>query len=684
MNLTGIAWTQSGGTLNVAGAINVSGASWAMTGGTLTVSGGMSVAGGVVQTAGVIILSGGNLTAMGPGLQVLGSGILSGSGIVTAALTNGATVSPGASLGAISVSGPYTQTASGHLVIEVQGISVGSFDRLLASGALSLAGSVDVTTSGFMPVPGNTFQFISGSSRIGTLLLTGADAGPGLVYTVVHSSTGASLVVQRATVPSAPKSPTASAGTKRATVSWLPPDTDGGSPITGYEVTSDVGGKTCSTTGDLTCTVMDLNDDQPYRFRVRAINAVDPGDWSVWSNSVTTRATLISCTPGSFDPPTDLWLGATVGCSATPGTGAEFMGWASLGFNPVSSQTHARTFTATTPGLAGVFGLYTDDLGQHQTVFNYIIHEPTVPSAPHDVVAQAGDGTAKVSWSPPDDDGGSPITRYEVTSHPGGNTCIPSPATVTTCMVTGLENGTPYSFTVAASNAIGTSPDSDPSEEVWPGIPPTAWIKSLSTYSTTTTLDLTWGADPGTYDVASYDVRYRRASWMGGFGSLILWKDHVTETDGTLGVSKGYTYCFSARARDVEGIVSAWTAESCTAVPLDDRSLTRSSGWAARTGSAYYAGTYLKTKSTGAKLTRTKIVAKRIALVATTCPTCGKVKVYWNGTLLKTVSLASSTTTNRKVITIRNWSSVKSGKLVIKVVSSGRKVVIDGVAISRV
>jgi hypothetical protein len=623
------------------------------------------------------------LTATGSSVQIMG-GSLMGNGTVGPALYNAGTVSPGASPGLISVAGPYTQTSSGHLAVEVQGTSAGTFDRLIATGALSLAGSVDVTTSGFTPALGNTFAFITGSSRTGTLSLTGDQAGPGLVYTLSHLSTGASLVVGTAAVPSKPKSVTAVAGTQRATVNWTAPDSSGGSPITGYLVTSSPGAKTCATAGGLTCVVTGLTDGQTYRFTVKASNGIGDGPSSDPSNPVMPLATVISCTPGSFDPPTDIWVGSTVACSATPGTGAAFTGWASLGFTPVSSQTLTRTFTATTAGLAGVSGIYDDDLGQHQVVFNFVIHTPTAPSAPLSVVATPGDGSATVSWEPPDDDGGAPITGYEVRSNPDDGTCAPTPSTATTCTFVSLTNGQAYTFTVTASNALGTGPASGPSDPVTPAAPPVAWIGTLRPYSTTTTLALSWGAEAGTNDVASFDVRYRRAKWNGGFDVRTTWTSEITETSAEFGAAKGYAYCFSAQARDVEGIVSAWTAETCTAVPLDDRSLSRSSGWAARTGSAYYAGTYLKTKSTGAKLTRTKIVAKRIALVATTCPTCGKVKVYWNGTLVKKVNLASSTTTHKKVIAIRSWSSVKSGKLVIKVVSSGRKVVIDGVAISRV
>ncbi len=86
----------------------------------------------------------------------------------------------------------------------------------------------------------------------------------------------------------------------------------------------------------------------------------------------------------------------------------------------------------------------------------------------------------------------------------------------------------------------------------------------------------------------------------------------------------------------------------------------------------------------GAKLTRTGIVASRIALLATTCATCGSVKVYLGSTLLKTVSLYSATTVYRKLISVKSWRSAHKGTLTIKVASSGKKVIIDGVVIRRV
>jgi hypothetical protein len=212
---------------------------------------------------------------------------------------------------------------------------------------------------------------------------------------------------------------------------------------------------------------------------------------------------------------------------------------------------------------------------------------------------------------------------------------------------------------------------------------PTPTLRALPTWLATTAIPLRWSARPALAPVSSYDVRYRRARWNGDFGPTVTWRSATTATGATFTASPGSTYCFSVRARDADGGVSPWTVETCTAIPLDDRSVARSWSWAARTGSAYYLSTYLRSSNYSAKLTRTGVVAKRIALLATTCPTCGSVQVYWGSTLLKTVNLYSKTTASRKLITVVAFPWARSGTLSIRVVSSGKKVIIDGIAIRR-
>jgi hypothetical protein len=171
---------------------------------------------------------------------------------------------------------------------------------------------------------------------------------------------------------------------------------------------------------------------------------------------------------------------------------------------------------------------------------------PTVPGAPTNVTATAGDTTASVSWTAPVSNGGSPITSYTVTANPSDGTVTPTGAT--SASVTGLTDGTTYTFTVIAKNAVGLSNASAPSNQVTPTAPtvpdpPT----SVTATAGDTTASVSWTApvSNGGSPITSYTVTPDPADGT------------VTPTGATsasvTGLTDGTPYTFIVVANNAEG-----------------------------------------------------------------------------------------------------------------------------------
>lgn len=95
---------------------------------------------------------------------------------------------------------------------------------------------------------------------------------------------------------------------------------------------------------------------------------------------------------------------------------------------------------------------------------------PTAPSSPTGVTAAARSKAALVTWTQAADDGGSPVTGQAIGVYSGGSKVrtVAVPASATRYKVLNLKPGVAYRFTVTATNAVGSSPESSKSNAVKP------------------------------------------------------------------------------------------------------------------------------------------------------------------------------------------------------------------------
>jgi hypothetical protein len=214
------------------------------------------------------------------------------------------------------------------------------------------------------------------------------------------------------------------------------------------------------------------------------------------------------------------------------------------------------------------------------------------------------------------------------------------------------------------------------------GTPPTASMTAppLVTLSTRVVPAWTGHDDVG---VANYDVQSTVAPWNGPYAAWANWRLATTATTGLVSGTYGRTYCFHVRARDHAGNLSAYSASSCTSVPLRARSLLYSKFWTRVANPAFFSGEAFTTKYYGVNAHIDGVQAKRMWLVATRCPTCGSLLVRFNNVVISRVNLAGPTVTNA-LFPIAAFPATRAGTLRIDVTSpTGRPVNITGLAVLR-
>ncbi|NMO52973.1 hypothetical protein HH310_17455 [Actinoplanes sp. TBRC 11911] len=280
------------------------------------------------------------------------------------------------------------------------------------------------------------------------------------------------------TIPLAPGMPERVTATPTDTetqvlVSWQPPSRGG--PVAGYVVESMPGALGCTEPAEVSSCTVTVDPKTAYRFRVKAVGAS-----GVDSSFSAPTAEVVTGSPGKPGTPAVDLTGpnaVTVSWDA-PAGGGPVTGYTvvssprlsapvrctdvlanSCVFDRLASGT-SYTFTVVATGAAG--RVTPSDPSEAVT--------PGAPGVPEQVTAAlTGDGVL-VSWQAPA--AGGDVAGYAVESSPGQFKCS-AEATMRSCLVSGLDPKTGYTFRVKALGAsvVGDSAFSPATAAITPGAP---------------------------------------------------------------------------------------------------------------------------------------------------------------------------------------------------------------------
>jgi uncharacterized repeat protein (TIGR02543 family) len=347
---------------------------------------------------------------------------------------------------------------------------------------------------------GTWATFADGASTATSATVTGLIAGNAYEFRVTAKNIiGNSLPsFSSPTIETLPTAPTISgvtSGSEQVTVTWTAPSHLGSGTITGdqyvvkaYDAAGNEAGSCKPTSGQTTCVVRDLDNGSAYTFKVAVVTTVGTS-----AQSVASATAIPSGVPSAPANVTAVTSGnsMTVTFSAPADNGGSAITSYIVTSSPVGATctvgANATTYTCTglTPGTNYTYTVKAVNLkGQsNASLASTAVTAVAAPAAPQNVsaVITAGATTlsATVSFDAPTTDNGSAVISYRVTASPGGATCTVN-APTTYCDIPVLPDRV-YTFTVTATNAVGTSVASATSLEIKAtnGIAPTLVVDPI-------------------------------------------------------------------------------------------------------------------------------------------------------------------------------------------------------------
>ncbi len=400
--------------------------------------------------------------------------------------------------------------------------------------------------------------------------------------------------------PPAPQELTAAAGDGSVTLSWISGGS-GGSPITGWQFCDATTAADCDNTGagwtdvpnsgpDTTShTIDDLVNGLRYTFMVRAVNAFSADSGAAadpWGARAVANAARPGKAPGAparaladaagdgevtitVDPPSPAPAVAVTSYEVRKSQGGgPYDAWESLGTSASERAPLTAESSAVVSGLVNGVS-YTFEVravnafGPGPGTESNAVTPVGAPSAGA-LGADPGDGEVALSWAD-SSSGGSAITSWQYRqSESGGGygawtDIADSGPDTASHVVSGLSNGTSYTFQVRAVNAQGAG-DAITSAAVTPGTVPPA--PSVSAARGNGQVDLSWtaGTSSGAGPTTGWQVQVDDGDW-----SDIADSGADTTSHSVTGLTNGTAYTFGVRAVNSFGAGAAGSASATPA-----------------------------------------------------------------------------------------------------------------------
>ncbi|MCJ2556432.1 MAG: right-handed parallel beta-helix repeat-containing protein [Candidatus Thermoplasmatota archaeon] len=273
-----------------------------------------------------------------------------------------------------------------------------------------------------------------------------------------------------ATVPGPPLGLAAMAESRLITLTWMPPSEDGGSQVTNFNIyrgiTPGVGSLLAEVGYVQQYVDIGLTNGVTYHYTVSAINEVGEGAMSEEVSATPAAVLTVPSVPtrltaSAGDRRLTLTWDAPTDNGGSPITNyAVYKGPFSGGETFLVEIGNVLTFTETglTNGQTYSYRISAKNaIGEGSKSDSVSAVPMAVPGPPIGLGVSAGNSLVTLTWIPPIDDGGSPVTHYSVYrgTSSGNETYLTTPGNILTYEDVGLTNGLTYYYQVTASNVVG-------------------------------------------------------------------------------------------------------------------------------------------------------------------------------------------------------------------------------------